>query len=687
MSKKIYSPQNDPDYQSPFIDEDRQEVRTMADGKEIPYRFLHGGFRGTNVKFLFCFPLRESYEGRFFQHLSPFPGPDEELASLKKTGENDPIGFALAHGSCFVESNMGSGAVFGKESDPTVFYKASAAVAEYCRKVACELYGEHRVYGYVYGGSGGGYKTMSCIENTSAFDGAVPFVIGSPMSLPNCLTIGAHGVRLLRRCWRRIADALEPGGSGDIYQGLNEEERDALRELVLIGCPPRMCVTFGGSDDGSLPVLAPVVKAMDPAYFTDFWTKPGYLGTEQNGSAVRDRICLDTKVLGVGILSEVDEAAGAGPDGRNGTDDAWQKMLKDGGNVYIEVEQVPEGEDLYLKGVDITFPGSEAGEKHLRLGRIEGNRLIPGMTYGADDIREVLDAIKPGDKVHLDNSDYIAIQTYHRHQVPEDRSFHAWDQYRGEDGTPIYPQRERVISFGFTYGGCGSVQDGEIQGKVIVMNNLMDGDFPWQADWYRRKVEAVQGDQKAKEMFRILYNDNCPHGDVSETGEELYFTSYLGALNQTLLDLAAWTEKGILPAENTGYRMIDNQIILEEGAEKRQGIQATADLTIEGERRKRVKVGEKVSFTVSVEVPEKGGQLTDTEWSFEGEQDFPVKGGEVIQEVAVDGIRGYKVKQTHTFAKPGRYFGVVRVTNNRMPGDDYTRIRNLARVQVIVEDE
>ncbi len=686
MSKIIYSSQNDPDYQNPFIDEERQEIRVTADGKQIPYRYFHGGFKGTDVKFIFCFPLKESYEGRFFQHLSPFPGPDEELASLTKTGENDPVGFALAHGSCFVESNMGSGAVFGKESDPTVFYKSSAAVAEFCRRKACELYGEHRVYGYVYGGSGGGYKTMSCIENTSAFDGAVPFVIGSPMSLPNCLTTGAHGSRILRHCWKRIADALEPGGSGDIYQGLNEEEKEALRELVLLGFPPRMCITFGGTDDGSLPVLAPTVKEMDPSYFTDFWITPGYLGAEKKGSAVRDRICFDTKIVRAGFPAVEEEVSGMEADGRNGTDDAWQKMLTDGSGVYIEVEQVPVGEDLYLKGVDITFPDSRVEGKHLRLGRIEGNRLIPGMSYGADDVREVLRAVKPGDQVHLDNSDYIAIQTYHRHQIPEDPSFHAWDQYKREDGSPIYPQRERVISYGFTYGGCGSVQDGEIQGKVIVMNNLMDGDFPWQADWYRRKVESVQGEKHTQEMFRILYNDNCPHGDVSETGEELYFTSYLGALNQTLLDLAAWTEKGILPAENTGYRVEDNQIILEEGAVKRRGLQAAADLTIGGERLKRVKAGETVHFTLSVEIPEKGGQLTDTEWSFEGEQDFPVKGGEVIQETVADGIRYLKVKQIHTFTRPGRYFAVVRVTNNRTPGDAYTRIRNLARVQVIVED-
>ena len=42
-----------------------------------------------------------------FQYLSPFPGPDEELASLSKSGADDTIGFALLNGAYFVESNMG----------------------------------------------------------------------------------------------------------------------------------------------------------------------------------------------------------------------------------------------------------------------------------------------------------------------------------------------------------------------------------------------------------------------------------------------------------------------------------------------------------------------------------------------------------------------------------------------------
>ena len=48
------------------------------------------------MKFAFCFPPAERYEGRFQQYLSPFPGPDEEVASLGHTGEEDRIVGAAA---------------------------------------------------------------------------------------------------------------------------------------------------------------------------------------------------------------------------------------------------------------------------------------------------------------------------------------------------------------------------------------------------------------------------------------------------------------------------------------------------------------------------------------------------------------------------------------------------------------
>ena len=113
MAKTIYNPKTDPRFANPIIDQDEWRERYLADGTTVPFRYLHGYFDGTDVKFSFCFPPKDRYENRFQQYLSPFPGPDEEVASLGRTGVNDRIGFALHCGAYFIETNMGSHSQFG----------------------------------------------------------------------------------------------------------------------------------------------------------------------------------------------------------------------------------------------------------------------------------------------------------------------------------------------------------------------------------------------------------------------------------------------------------------------------------------------------------------------------------------------------------------------------------------------
>ena len=106
MNKAIYDPKQDPRFQHPVIDQDEWRERFLPGGEIIPYRYMHGYFDGTSVKFAFCFPPAERYENRFQQYLSPFPGPDEEVASIGHTGTEDRIGFALKCGAYYVETNM-----------------------------------------------------------------------------------------------------------------------------------------------------------------------------------------------------------------------------------------------------------------------------------------------------------------------------------------------------------------------------------------------------------------------------------------------------------------------------------------------------------------------------------------------------------------------------------------------------
>jgi hypothetical protein len=301
-----------------------------------------------------------------------------------------------------------------------------------------------------------------------------------------------------------------------------------------------------------------------------------------------------------------------------------------------------------------------------------------------EDLQEVLSTIKQGDQVFLDNSDYIAIQTYHRHQVPE-REFTPWNQYRDENGNPNLPQRANLLGKSFALSGAGSIQSGEIQGKVIVVAALMDESaYPWQADWYRKKVEEVNGEE-AKDMFRLWYMEHSKHDDQAATVDELHVTAYLPALRQALLDLSDWVEKGIAPVENTNYIVEDGQVIVPDGALQRKGIQPVVTLTANGSDCTYVKAGEDVQFEAHIEVPLNTGKITAVEWSFEGEQNFPVKG--TFTEINKDNAMAQAIaKATHSFLNPGTYFAVVRVKSNRNgdAADLFTQVKNISRVRVIV---
>ena len=95
MDMEVYDARTDEQFSKGYIDIDEMRTRRLDDDKELPFRYMHGGFEGTPVKFSFCFPMREQYEGRFYQYLSPFPGPEEELASLPVTGIDDKIAFCI----------------------------------------------------------------------------------------------------------------------------------------------------------------------------------------------------------------------------------------------------------------------------------------------------------------------------------------------------------------------------------------------------------------------------------------------------------------------------------------------------------------------------------------------------------------------------------------------------------------
>jgi hypothetical protein len=655
----------DPVLNNPVVDLD--EWRQMP----VPHRYVNGHFEGTGTRFSFYFPPQEKYEGRFFHYVLPAPS---SVPGAENTAENN-IQFGSASGAYYVQTN-GGGTLPGTPGTING-YRADAATAKFSRVLAAAMYGNHRPYGYRYGGSGGSYKTISGAENTSGvWDGTVPFVMPTPMAIPNTYSVRANALRVLRRGDKcpALVDAIEPGG-GDMYAGLNQEERGALTEATRFGFPPRGWYTCKEMNVGALPLVFYSVAFLDPTYFTDFWTLPGYLGTDPTSSVRDDRVQFET------VVTEVIT---------NPPSDTVSLPTSS-----VRLASVPDHGDLTYFNLTV-LSGDAAGNTLPMGGDVPGlvGNVATFEPYTANPA--VVAKIRVGDQVRIDNLNFLALQTYHRHQVPTpdryiwgpDPGFYVFDQFLKPDGTPLYPQRPILI--GPLSTGTGTVQNGCIHGKMIVFQTLMDIDaLPWMADWYRTKVQKYLG-KDLDRQYRLYYIDNADHG--SEVGAALpgqivdpgrlptHIVRYRPVIEQLLRDLSAWVERGVKPPASTLYKVIDGLPVVPDDAGKRKGIQPVVHLWANGRERAEVKVGEPVFFSAHIQVPPGAGKVVAAEWDFKGEGNFPDAAhiGHIRPEV--------HLWATYTFSEPGTYFPVLRATSQREgdPDTPWARIENLDRVRVVV---
>ena len=366
-------------FKAPYVDIDEWR------DKPVRHHYVHGGFKGTDTRFSFYFPPKEKYEGHFFQYITPVP--DNENLSQGATGEGDKIGFSITSGAYFIETNGGGkygAGMPGSGIDATIgAYRANAACAQYSRVIAAQMYGtQQRPYGYAFGGSGGAYRTIGGIENTEGvWDGAVPYVLGSPMAIPNVFTVRIHAMRILHDKFPQIVNALEPGG-GDMYAGLNDEERQALTEVTKMGFPPKAWFAYKTMGLHAFPVLYPGVAMADAKYFKDFWTLPGYLGTDPTSSVQKARIQQSSKIKVI-ITADLATkfgipAAETAGQGRGTADAAWKSVggAEGGMPVAFQLEDaLPVGN--YLGGDLIIKTGDAAGKK-LFIPNISGDKIILG---------------------------------------------------------------------------------------------------------------------------------------------------------------------------------------------------------------------------------------------------------------------------------------------------------------------
>ncbi|WP_216368646.1 hypothetical protein [Limnovirga soli] len=666
-------------FKTPYVDID--EWRDTP----VRHHYIHGGFTGTDTRFSFYFPAKEKYQGHFFQYITPVP--DNENLSQGANGEGDKIGFSITSGAYFIESNGGGKygtGMPGSGIDATIgAYRANAACAQFSRVVAAKMYNtKNHIYGYAFGGSGGAYRTIGGLENTDGvWDGAVPYVLGSPMAIPNVFTVRIHAMRILQDKFPEIVNAIEPGG-GDIYAGLNDEEKQVLTEVTKMGFPSKAWFAYKTMGLHAFPVLYPGVAMADAKYFKDFWLVPGYLGADPANSVHKARIQQSSKIKTI-ITADLAEkfelppAENAGQS-RGTADAAWKSIGGAAGGMPVAFQLEDKLPAANFLGGDLFIKSGAAAGKKLFVSNISGDKII----FSNSDIK-VLAQIKVGDEVLLDNSDFLAAQTYHRHQVPG-KEYHVWDQFRDSTGKSIYPQRPMLLGPLFTKAASGVLPSGKFKGKVILLGSLWDSEaFPWQQDWYRTKVQEYFGDSTDAHL-RIWFTDHANHADYVIPGDPGHLVSYLGVLQQALLDLSAWVEKGIPPPANTSYKLIDGQIVVPANAAERKGIQPTVTIKANGNESTVVNINKPVVFTALIDLPPNTGKVVSAAWDFEGAGTFGVEGKLIVDSKIASRVT---LKTTYAFSKPGTYFPTVRIASQRQ-GDKktpYTLIKNLGRVRVVVK--
>nr|WP_255374639.1 PKD domain-containing protein [Cohnella sp. OV330] len=620
----------DPQYNRPVIDS--QIDLTVP----VPIHKVSGHFEGTDKKFNFYFPAKSKWKGRFFQLV--YPLQDENATE-------DTISFGADSGAYTVQTNGGSG------------YRADAAAAKFSKIVAADYYGSSkRIYGYVYGGSGGSYMTIGAIENTSGvWDGAVPFIPGAPTSIPNNFFARAFARFVLGDKASQIADQVSPGGGGNAYAGLNEAERAVLDEVTKLGVPLRALEDYpyalGLTFDDGLLGFASAVKGIDPTYVDDFWSKPGYLGTEQSALG---KLFQDAKI---------DQYAAVAGVSRNAQNEPISLTL---GSAPANPSKLPLDFTLY------------AADGTTKLGALSGT-LDPAaklFALGSGNASDALNAIHAGAKLRIDNRWSLALLSYHRHQIPKQTGFYAWDPFKAADGSPLYPQRPLEIGPLITGSVTGGAKfDGMIHTKVIMVANVLDADaYPWQADWYSKQVKNSLG-KSYDNHFRLWYNDNADH--IGPRTARLI--DYNGILQQALRDVSAWAEKGVAPAGSTRYQVTNGQVLLPAGAAVRQGIQPVVDLTVGGAARIDIAAGKSVTFKAKIQVPPGSGKIVRTDWDFLGDGRFSAKSFGAPKPTV-------EVSVTYTFTKPGTYFPALRATSQREgnASTPFANVQNLGRVRVVV---
>lgn len=675
----------------PYIDRDEHRE------KPWPHRNVHGGFENTDTRFTFYFPAQEEWGGRMHHPLEGAHAGHEEAFAGMMGQLMGGLPMIVRLGGYMVESNCGH---IGDDldpragSDPTLYgHRAGIEAARFSKHVARQVYGKEPDYSYVWGGSGGGRRSPLHLEYCDGvYDGALPFMGGGnvephgtssrvrseqPVHFGSMFNVQRllSGAKL-----DRVIDAMQPGGTGNPFEGLTTHERGELAALYRLGYPrgDEFMISRPMGQIWLWSSIAELLIEEDADYFRNFWTEPGYVGFDEPQHLESDLIDIDLPVARIVSARDLSADEFAGPEYA----DARARVMFSAshtGNWDLPIAvHVPGLGNGYRLGAGVRISSGAAAGRVLYCTQFIGDLLF--CDGRADANLERFGGVAAGDMVHVDNRAFLAFCYYYRYHISDD----PLNDFLRLDGEPIYPQHGVPLASAL----MGVPYSGQYEGKLLWIHHTLDASlWPPQGVIYKQAVEAAQGPEKARERFRLQWTENAEHvppmllPSNPMRATSTWLIDYMPSIEQGLVDLATWVEKGVPPPE-TSYTFTDGKVSLPATAAARGGTQPVLKVTADDEVRIEVRVGQKFTLQVEAEAPPGAGTITQLDWDLDGSGAFATG-----QPVAAGQTR-VTLSTSHSYDRAGTYFPVARARLNREGDPGAPRqVENLAAARVVVVEQ
>lgn len=616
----------------------------------VPHLAVEGRFAGTDTAFTCYFPDLPTAGRRQLHYLAAgFGGVNGLVASGPRPAGHDGAGalavasieFAQSCGAHLVESNQGHDLVPGRPpravAEDVLGYRANEVVSRWARHLAREHYGAPVERAYVFGGSGGGRRSLLALERSpGTWDGAVPFAIGADTFAMAPL----------------VADALRRTRAVGVTPPL------LARALRAAGWPADNAHAreLAGFD------LTLSLGSMDPTYRDAFWQRAGFAGAD---GAVDDQLvhlertvrrrhtCAD--VLGSRDLR--DRVLGTDPE----REEAALASLPPEAVVAVELDEAVDLTAHARVGLSLV-----AGTEVVHGIRIDGDLVVGGIPTPVVPRPNDLGRTEIGSAVVLHNREYLAFCHAWRHDVAPDHGSAAAIWAVLGDPPPVLSARRPATL----------APRGAFTGRMIHVAGLLDGliapravrDY---ADLVAANAAAEGGDPN--DRYRLWFVENAIHRPTSQIPPDrdpppaTCFVDQAPVVQRALEHLMAWVEDGTPPPASTAVRAADDGFDPEPRADDRGGIQPVISLTV-------TRSGATVAATAVVEAPPDGDPVVEVEWDVGGTGRWvPVEGigpGErrlvTHVERVVDAGDDVQVAVRATASPPGR------------PGHPVPRVQNVA---------